>query len=860
MVDNLIKLFDANETDFSTNGLGVLSSAESCLVTEERNGIFELEMVYPINGQHYEDVALRRIIVTKSNPYSNPQPFRIYDISKPINGRVTISAEHISYDLSGYPVAPFTVTGIKDLFASMLEARIKDIPGLENFPFEFSYGLFSEDKFEETEFVVDSPRSIRSLLGGSENAFLEVFKEDDEEGEYEFDGYSVKFWKNRGHDNNVVTIRYGKNLTNVKQEENCASVYTAIYPYWYSKVYDELVTLPEKVVDANSGYDFTRVLTVDFSSKFSSRPTVDELREAAEEYIEENDIATPTVSIDISFEQLSRTSDYKDYAILEEVRLCDRVNVEFPKLGVSATAKCIKTIYNALAGKYDKIELGSAKSNLANSLSAQSKTVKESSSKAYVDGIVEAVTKTATGNAGGYVVIRNSKGEKEPDEILIMDKPKVRDAVNVWRWNKLGLSHSSEGYTDDESKYDVAIFQDGTINADFIKVGAIRTITIETCEIESCDFKSKIFDGEDKPRFSVNQEGELYASSGMIAGLTISRKQLNIAGSTSKRWASILSTPDESSFEIVVFEDGDKGSYITITDLQSTNATFSNSVKISNEITVGRSVNVGGLSFRSDDSLYHDGTKIIWFNYNPGATTITATLGNNSLSSTISITLDSPLISDRTFQLMLHTTWGSWKQVSMKMYPGETYREEVFSGPFWGYDNAYFVDSGDKTYSFTESKSAYIDFLRHIEPYYSNAWDLGSSSYRWRSGYIDHINTFGVEVQEDGESITSDRNKKKDVSELSDRYSELFDLLKPVSFRYRKNNSNRIHTGFIAQDVEDAMNSLNISSLDFAAYCERTENGETVRSLRYTEFIALNTYEIQKLKARVKKLEELAGA
>ena len=101
MVDNLIRLFDSAETEFTSNGIGVLSDAESCVITEERNGAFELSMVYPITGKRFSEIVMRRIIVAKSNPYSTPQPFRLYSITKTFNGRVTVNAEHITYDLSG---------------------------------------------------------------------------------------------------------------------------------------------------------------------------------------------------------------------------------------------------------------------------------------------------------------------------------------------------------------------------------------------------------------------------------------------------------------------------------------------------------------------------------------------------------------------------------------------------------------------------------------------------------------------------------------------------------------------------------------------------------------------------------------
>ena len=87
MVDNMIRLFESTDTDFSTNGLGTLPDAISCIVTEKRNSEYELEMEYPITGQNYDLIEFRRLIFARPNPYSKPQPFRIYAISKPINGK-----------------------------------------------------------------------------------------------------------------------------------------------------------------------------------------------------------------------------------------------------------------------------------------------------------------------------------------------------------------------------------------------------------------------------------------------------------------------------------------------------------------------------------------------------------------------------------------------------------------------------------------------------------------------------------------------------------------------------------------------------------------------------------------------------
>lgn len=921
MVDNLIRLFDSEEKTFDTNGIGVLLDAESCLVTEERNGIFELEMVYPIDGQHYADISLRRIIVVKSNPDSDPQPFRIYEISKPINGLVTINAEHISYDLSGYPVSPFKVEGsVDDILSKFKEMCPIDCP------FEFWTNKNLELK---KEFNVSVPCSIRSLLCGSEGSLTDIYGS----GEFEFDKFLVRFWLNRG-ENSGVTIRYGKNLTDVKQEENCESVYTGVYPYWYSETDNILVTLPEgeKIVYAETEYPFTRILPLDLSDKFANKPSQDQLREAAESYITDNDITVPKVSIDVSFQQLFKTTEYADIAALESVHLCDTVTVEFPKLGVSATAKCIKTVYDALLDKYDKVELGDAKSNLANTLSQQSKVVESSTSKSYVDKAIDAATKMVTGNSGGYVVVHSSTGGRIPDELLIMDADNIETAVNVWRWNMAGLGFSSEGY---HGRYGTAITQDGSIVANFITTGTLKAIDIEACTFKSEEVE---VDGEKRSLFSVSKDGVLYAAAGEIGGCKIQNGELEVPSAhiTGKLVADQidvqdleikgrfvlsgvdygdLENEDESGFllesdgllkannaiisgtiyagagqiaglivekqeETVsgvlihsrvfrsqdsstdpVFEirvvDEDKTSSVKITNLSGQTAVFSNDLSVRQRLSVGSELSVGFLRF-SGSLMYLNNELLINFDYQPTASLVTATLENNWASITITVRTSKDLSASKTFYFKTHTTWGGWSETrSITIPAGRHEASQSFSGPFWGYDDAYFVDSGTKSYSFYETITGYIDFRKHIEPWISGTYDLGSRAYRWNNGWIDNLTIKGGTIGEEGEKITSDREKKKDILAISGSYDALFDKLRPVSFRYKKNTSNRIHTGFIAQDVEDAMRESGVSTTDFAAYCEEKEDGKIVRSLRYTEFIALNTYEIQCLKARVAELEKL---
>lgn len=468
MVDSVILLFESTATTFTTNGLGALPDATVCQVTEERNGMFELEMKYPITGRHYNELSLRRIILAKSNPYSTPQPFRIYSITKPINGIVTVNAAHISYDLSGYPVSPFSAGSVAGAFTTMESACIVDQPF-----------TFWTDKTTTATLKTTEPASIRSLLGGSEGSFLDVYG-----GEYEFDGFTVKLHNNRGMDRGV-TIRYGKNMTDLKQEENCSNVYTGVYPFWYSED-SGIVQLPEKYVNCPGTYDFVRILTLDLTDRFENQPSVDQLRNAANSYITTNNIGVPKISLTVSFEMLSQFEEYKHFSLMETVHLCDTVTVQFEELGVSGTAKCISTLYNVLTNKYVQLELGEARSNLSTGIVEQNQKNKEQvdKSKSFLEKSIERATQLITGGLGGYVVIHSSTGDGYPDEILIMDTDDIYTATQVWRWNKGGLGYSATGYN---GPYRLAMTQDGHFNADFIDVGTLTANVMRTGVLKSID-------------------------------------------------------------------------------------------------------------------------------------------------------------------------------------------------------------------------------------------------------------------------------------------------------------------------------------------------------------------------------------
>ena len=392
-------LYEAGTTVFTTNGLGRLSDATSCIVTEELNGTYELELTYPIDGIHVKEIREDRIIYAAPSEDANYQPFRIYKISTPLVGEINVYAEHISYLLSRIPVMPFTATSCSNAIS-----KIKVNSSFDH-PFTFWTDVSKSGAFE----VVD-PTSIRAVIGGDNSSILSTYGT----GDLEFDGFTVKLHANRGV-NRGVSIRYGKNLTDLKDELDISEIYTGIVPYWkkkesvtdhvdenHSEDYIVMVTLPEKVLWTTDEVSNTikHAIPVDFSSDFEEQPSVSALRSAAREYLNANRGWEFQQNITVSFIALWQTEEYKDIAPLEKVKLCDTVNVVYPKMDINISMRVIKTEYNVLLDRYNSIEIGDAKSNLTRSIRTASNTDSLAASVAELDNRVSQISGGGGGGTG----------------------------------------------------------------------------------------------------------------------------------------------------------------------------------------------------------------------------------------------------------------------------------------------------------------------------------------------------------------------------------------------------------------------------------------------------------------------------
>lgn len=443
-------LYTPGETAFNTNGVGILTDAVDAEVYEVLNGQYELTVQYPVEGKWFADIVADAYITAKPDPVTAPQPFRIYRITRPMAGAVTIYARHYAYKNNKIVVSPLSANGVSAALQALTANAVTECP------FEFWTDMTSTASFQVTV-----PTDIWTLLGSSKGSILDVYG-----GEYEFVGNTVKLWSRRGADRGV-SIRYGKNLTDLRQDENVANMYTGVYPYW-TDGNGTLVQLPEKYVSGPGEYAEEKIMPLDLSQEFDAQPTEDQLRERTQKYITDNDIGKPEVSWTVEFVQLEQTEEYRGKALLERVLLGDTVSVIFPKLGVDVSARAVAIRYNPLLGRYKSVTLGKVRANLATTIATQKQQIEQAQRPSNLQAAVDRATGWITSGRGYMIAVRDESGQW--CEICSLDTPDLNQAVNVWRWNNGGLGFSSTGYN---GPYHLALTQDGAIVADFITVGTL---------------------------------------------------------------------------------------------------------------------------------------------------------------------------------------------------------------------------------------------------------------------------------------------------------------------------------------------------------------------------------------------------
>lgn len=434
---------------YTGNGLGGLSDCIEYTVTHEVNGEYEFSMKYPVTGEHFDELAINYFVTAIPDNLTPAQPFRIYRITKPLNGVVTVYARHISYDMSGIVVEPFSAGSLTEAVTVL---PTKCTPA--------SPVTIQTDRTVATGITLSEPRTLWKLLGGQAGSFLDVYG-----GEWDFNGLTATLKTRLGSDRGVE-IRYGKNMTALEQDATIESTYAGVYPYWYDEESGTVVILPEKYVNVSGSLVSGRVLLLDLSGDFDDAPTVAQLRTRAEQYIAANSVGSAKTSWKVSFQSLE-----EENRALESVMLGDTLKVKYSALGVDATSRVVKVEFDGLKERYKTITIGRVKQNLAAIIVGNNQETQEkidASAKSAYERAVDAATESIRNGAGTFRLIYNGDNLQE---IVSLDNADIALAESVWRWNNGGFGHSSDGYN---GAYTLALLPDGSINAAVITTGTLN--------------------------------------------------------------------------------------------------------------------------------------------------------------------------------------------------------------------------------------------------------------------------------------------------------------------------------------------------------------------------------------------------
>ncbi len=401
----VVTIHEKYSTVFDTLGLGALLPS-LCVVKEELNGMYELEMEHPYDADGKWKRIEKEGIILASTPRGR-QPFRIYHVKPDMDG-IRVNARHIFYDLLNNLCINVNVTGTTQTVLNAIKAGFA-----YSVPFAFSTDMPGTGTAKASK-----QNPIAVLLNTDEDAtsFIKAFG-----GEILRNGFNVSMKTSIGMDRGVA-IRYGKNLIGLEISEDISSVATRILPIGKDGLQGGYV---------DSQYINNYVYPKIYVLEDGQLTTQSELQQAALNLLSSG-VDLPKVNIKADFQELSKTEEYKDYAILEEVQLGDVVTVSNVNMGFHKKAKVISYEWDCLLERYNKVELGDFVADLTTSVTSGEKSFATAvSASTEVKQVFGLISGKSTINGNGLYICVDGTG--------------ISDATKLFHFGNNGLRYSSTG-------------------------------------------------------------------------------------------------------------------------------------------------------------------------------------------------------------------------------------------------------------------------------------------------------------------------------------------------------------------------------------------------------------------------------
>lgn len=498
----------------------------------------------------------------------------------------------------------------------------------------------------------------------------------------------------------------------------------------------------------------------------------------------------------------------------------DAISATLNHLEVKTTGATPKTIFKAegrsqvngvAVNDADRVQIGGFK--------VTDTTIKSTDTNENIQLNSDGSVKFSSGDIGGWQITGSGISKGGTGLSSAIDE----DSGGIYVQSKLQDSsllrfYAGQGDADSPANAAFRVLEDGTLYATAAEISGV--ITSDECSLGKLQLNGKSMTCESNA-FMVDLDtgaivakqlelnGNFQAETVMakkIAGRSTNSPYIDFEGSAAdKENVSITTSNNITSYGSTNWLGSvtDSGS-VTVTITASTNLTTSRTFTVS--------------------AYYKDGT-------HSKSVSKTATISANSKSASVTFTY-----------------YVSWSETIRDYGKSHTFN---YTGTF----NSSGVSPNKVEQPKADALTGIIFASAHFLPKDSDL-HLGSVDKPWQELYTGTAfigkGYLGTTYTTDGTVITSDYNKKNTIKNIDARYSTFYDYLQPVTYKLNDGNSNRTHIGLIAQNVKESAIRSNLSTQELAAYCSwlDVDNVETC-GLRYTEFIALNINEIQKLKKQV---------
>ncbi|WP_261721320.1 phage tail spike protein [Weissella cibaria] len=350
-------LYNSDEIDFTSNGLGQLTELYSVDIQEQRNGLLTFTGLYPVTGQHYGDISEGRIILAKPSPLDDNHAFRIVNTQLDIAGHsLQIEADSITYDLTHNIVKSVTMKGTGSTAMNQLQEAIVN-PSI--------FTLYSDITTSSTSTL--NYVNPMEAIAGTQGSFLQYWG-----GEMKRENRRVAMLNRRGRDN-VATFRLGKNISGLRYTVDTSNLVTQVIPTvnlteGNTTRYLEGATVSSKRV---GNYPIKYTQSVDVTDKITindgdtDKAIIDRINAYAGNWFAQSENTNkdlPDVTIEVDVLSLQDSADYADkFAKLETIGLTDTVTVYVPEYGVNVTAIVNELHYDPIGERVTSLVVGTAK-------------------------------------------------------------------------------------------------------------------------------------------------------------------------------------------------------------------------------------------------------------------------------------------------------------------------------------------------------------------------------------------------------------------------------------------------------------------------------------------------------------------